>query len=196
MKKTVIALLLVCALLTASLSALGEAAPAYEPIDYGDFTMAINPETPYSGGMQGKVENSVWFTLYPAFIDLKDSNTNFNVVWSQKVSPIGSYQESNRDAYVSTLEKTIRTQYESLGVKVTSFSVPFIQLQKLDSKDALAYMMITELEIKGQAQAIYQLQAIVSDEAFGTYTFTGSATTMELLETYVAPLFDAIAWKN
>ncbi len=194
MRKTIVSLLLACVLLAVSLSALSEAAVAYEPLNFGDFSMAIDPDMAYTG-LEDKKENEVWFTLYPAYNAIGDSSTNFNVVWQSQRLSISSFKDSDSEAYITSLKNSIVSQYESFGFTVKSFTVPSIQLQDLNGKPSLAYVMITEIESMGVSQTIYQLQASVSD-TFGTYSFTGSATSIDLLETYVGPLFDAISWND
>lgn len=196
MKKTWIALLAACVLLAVSLSALGEAAPAYEPLNFGDFSMAIDPEMAYSGTPSEKpVDSQVWFMLFPAHNVNGNDRINFNVVWSSNVADVTTITGAE-ESYKATLQQSVSSQYAAQGITLSSFSVPFIQTQDLNGKTALAYIMISELNVNGETATVYQLQAIVSEEGMGTYTFTGSANTMEELETWVDPLFDSITWNK
>jgi len=196
MKKTWIALLAACVLLAVSLSALGEAAPAYEPLNFGDFSMAIDPEMAYSGTPSQKpVDSQVWFMLFPAHNVNGNDRINFNVVWSSNVADVTTITGAE-ESYKATLQQSVSSQYAAQGITLSSFSVPFIQTQDLNGKTALAYIMISELNVNGETATVYQLQAIVSEEGMGTYTFTGSANTMEELETWVDPLFDSITWNK
>ena len=196
MKKTWIALLAACVLLAVSLSALGEAAPAYEPLNFGDFSMAIDPEMAYSGTPSEKpADSQVWFMLFPAHNVNGNDRINFNVVWSSNVADVTDITGSE-ESYKATLQQSVSSQYATQGITLSSFSVPFIQTQDLNGKTALAYIMISELNVNGETATVYQLQAIVSEEGMGTYTFTGSANTMEELETWVDPLFDSITWNK
>ncbi len=196
MKKNWIALLVACVLLTVSLSALGEAAPAYEPLNFGDFSMAIDPEMAYSGTPSEKpVDSQVWFMLFPAYNAAKNDRINFNVVWSSNVTDVTTITGSE-ESYKATLQQSISSQYAAQGITLSSFSVPFIQTQDLNGKTSLAYVMVSELEVNGETATVYQLQAIVSEEGMGTYTFTGSADSMDNLETWIDPLFDSITWNK
>ena len=196
MKKTWIALLAACVLLAVSLSALGEAAPAYEPLNFGDFSMAIDPEMAYSGTPSEKpVDSQVWFMLFPAHNVNGNDRINFNVVWTSNVADVTTITGAE-ESYKATLQQSVSSQYAAQGITLSSFSVPFIQTQDLNGKTALAYIMISELNVNGETATVYQLQAIVSEEGMGTYTFTGSANTMEELETWIDPLFDSITWNK
>jgi hypothetical protein len=196
MKKTWIALLAACVLLAVSLSALGEAAPAYEPLNFGDFSMAIDPEMAYSGTPSEKpVDSQVWFMLFPVHNVNGNDRINFNVVWTSNVADVTTITGAE-ESYKATLQQSVSSQYAAQGITLSSFSVPFIQTQDLNGKTALAYIMISELNVNGETATVYQLQAIVSEEGMGTYTFTGSANTMEELETWIDPLFDSITWNK
>jgi len=196
MKKTWIALLVACVLLAVSLSALGEAAPAYEPLNFGDFSMAIDPEMAYSGTPSEKpVDSQVWFMLFPVHNVNGNDRINFNVVWTSNVADVTTITGAE-ESYKATLQQSVSSQYAAQGITLSSFSVPFIQTQDLNGKTALAYIMISELNVNGETATVYQLQAIVSEEGMGTYTFTGSANTMEELETWIDPLFDSITWNK
>jgi len=196
MKKTWIALLAACVLLAVSLSALGEAAPAYEPLNFGDFSMAIDPEMAYSGTPSEKpVDSQVWFMLFPAHNVNGNDRINFNVVWTSNVADVTTITGAE-ESYKATLQQSVSSQYAAQGITLSSFSVPFIQTQDLNGKTALAYIMISELNVNGETATVYQLQAIVSEEGMGTYTFTGSANSMDDLETWIDPLFDSITWNK
>lgn len=183
-------------LLAVSLSALGEAAPAYEPLNFGDFSMAIDPEMAYSGTPSQKpVDSQVWFMLFPVHNVNGNDRINFNVVWSSNVADVTTITGAE-ESYKATLQQSVSSQYAAQGITLSSFSVPFIQTQDLNGKTALAYIMISKLNVNGETATVYQLQAIVSEEGMGTYTFTGSANTMEELETWVDPLFDSITWNK
>lgn len=195
MKKTLAALLLACMLLAASLPCLAEAAPADATLDFGDFTLTVDPDMLYSMASEKK-SNEVWLMVYPAYHINGDNNSNFNVVWTdQKMSVSAVLAQYSKEAYAAMLKGQIELQYASAGVTVKSFSLPTLKVQSLNGKDALSYIMVTEVEYMGMEQTIYQIQAIVSED-FGTYTFTGSSNSMEALEKYVAPLFDTIGWKE
>ena len=196
MKKTWIALLVACVLLAVSLSALGEAAPAYEPLNFGDFSMAIDPEMAYSGTPSQKpVDSQVWFMLFPVHNVNGNDRINFNVVWTSNVADVTTITGAE-ESYKATLQQSVSSQYAAQGITLSSFSVPFIQTQDLNGKTALAYIMISELNVNGETATVYQLQAIVSEEGMGTYTFTGSANSMDDLETWIDPLFDSITWNK
>lgn len=195
MKKTLAALLLACMLLAASLPCLAEAAPADATLDFGDFTLTVDPNMLYTMAPEKK-SNEVWLMIYPAYHINGDSNSNFNVVWTDETMSVNAVlAQYTKESYAAMLKGQMEPQYKSAGMTVTSFSLPTFQVQSLNGKDALSYIMITEVEYMGMEQTIYQIQAIVSED-FGTYTFTGSSNSMEALEKYVAPLFDAIGWKE
>lgn len=192
MKKTVPALILACLLALSCVSAPAETAVEPTGVDLGDFSLLIDPDMPCQ--LNEKAENAVWFTLYPAYKAAGDSATNFNVVWSQEYNDLSSWKDSDAPDYISDVKTKTEEQYAALGAELIDFEIPAIQLTKLDGKDALASYMTSTIRYNGVEASLHQMNAIVSDPAFGTYTFTGTAQTQELLAAYVDPLFDAIRW--
>lgn len=191
MKKTLIALLLALTLVLSCAAALAEAAPAYEPIDYGDFSMAIDPNMFKQEGE--KADNQIMFILYPAYNETGDSSTNFNVVWTDGYADVTT-QSTDKDALKEALLPDITAEYEKNGLELVSFDILSLELTKLGERDAMATIMSSVIQYNGQEISLIQAQAVVSDESFGTYTFTGSAQSTESLLAYVDPLFDAISW--
>ena len=190
MKKTVLALILSCVLALSCACSLAETAAQTSGVNFGDFSMAIDPDM-YSQ-VSEKAESSVWFILYPAYNATGDSSTNFNAVWSKEYRDLSLWKDSDAADYINEIKTEVETQYTQYGIELVEFSVPSIQLMKLDEKDALACLMVSKIRYSGAEFSVYQIQAIASDPAFGTYTFTGSAQSEELLVTYIDPLFDAI----
>lgn len=191
MKKAFGFLLLACVMALTCIAAAETAGTAY-PIDFGDFSMVIDPDKPCQEGE--KADNAVMLVLYPAYNAIGDTNTNFNIVWSSSDANIGSFQDSDREALFGMLENQISTQYEALGFSMTGFSVSDVELISIDGKPALTYRMAYSISNDSVSGDLIQVQAIVSDSSFGTYTFTGTAQSTELLETYVKPLLDAVTW--
>lgn len=183
-------------LLTLPALALAEAAPAYEPLNFGDFNMAIDPDMAYTGGSEKKA-GEPWLMLYPLYTeDNQDTTANFNIVWSEETVSVGDFTDSDKDAYIADLRQAVTAEYAAYGFTLSDFSVPYIGVEKMDGRDALVYIMVTDLTYEDTPISVYQLQAIVSDAAFGTYHFTGSAISMEQLNDVIAPLFDSITWNR
>lgn len=190
--KKLTALFLAMLLLLPAL-ALAEPAPAFEPLDFGDFCMAIDPNMAYSGGEE-KQEAAPWYTLYPCYTEENpDTSVNFIIVWSEEVVDYGEFTDDDADDYISVLQASIAEEYAAYGLTLSDFSVPQIGLRKIDGRDALVYTMVSELN---SSITIYQMQAAVSDPAFGLYNFTGTALSMEDLNEYIVPLFDSITWNR
>ena len=192
MKKTWIALLLACLMALSCTAAFAEAAASENSVNFGDFSMAIDPNM--ASEVNEKKENEPWFILYPAYNASGDSSTNFNVVWNSAYQDISTWKESDKPAYLEMMSTEIKSQYQAVGIELVSFDIPHIELMKMDGKDALVSLMTSTVKANEQEIALYQIQAIVSIKDKGTYTFTGTAQSMELLQNYAAPLMDAITW--
>lgn len=200
MKKLLALSLALCLLLPAL--ALAEAAPTeYDPIDMGDFSMAIPEDMDFALSEQGKANNAVWFILYPAYNATGDSSTNFNVVWNEAQTDMSVLPDETREylkgeEYKEYLAEACRQQ----GFELLSYEVISVELTQLDGLDALANFSMTTLDMSalgeeyaGLQVSLYQYQLGVSGD-FGTYHFTGTASTQELMDEYILPLFDAITW--
>lgn len=192
MKKTWIALLLACMMALSCTAAFAEAAASDGPVDFGDFSMAIDASMACQ--VNEKKENQPWFILYPAYNAVGDSSTNFNVVWNSNYQDLSAWKESDKPGYVEMMSTEIKSQYEAAGLELLSFDIPHIELMKMDGQDALVSLMTSTLKVNDQEIPLYQIQAIVSMKDKGTYTFTGTAQSMEQLQNYAAPLMDAITW--
>ena len=173
--------------------ALAEPAPADEPLNFGDFCMAIDPNMVYTGGEE-KQEAAPWYTFYPRYTEEDpDLSVNFIIIWSEEVVNYSEFTDDDMDAYILTLHASIADEYAAYGLNLSDFSVMEIGLRKIDGRDALVYTMVSELN---SSITIYQMQAAVSDPAFGMYNFTGTALSVEDLNEYIVPMFDSITWNR
>ena len=187
MKKTVGAQILICVMLLTCIASANTATK-----DFGDFSIDLDPGMPCQENQ--KAESAVLFVLYPAYNAIGDTATNFNAVWSSNVTDLTTYRDSDREVFTRMLEGEITAQYQAVGFTMTDFSVSDIGLLSIGGKPALVYQMTYSLANEDYSGSLIQRQAVVSDPAFGTYTFTGTAKTPELMETYLASLFEAISW--
>ncbi|MBQ9264716.1 MAG: hypothetical protein IJ189_11010 [Clostridia bacterium] len=192
------ALLLAWLLLMGCAAALAQAAPAATPISFGDFSMTLDPNM--AGQLGDKTENGILMTLYPAYNEIGDSSTNFNSVWNSTITDIGAWTQQDMTSYFNTVNGQLASAYQEQNLVLKDFSISGSTFREIDGLTALVYTMVSTVDFsgygeqyKGMVLQMYQLQAVVSGK-FGTYTFTGTAQSEELLHTYVDPLLDLITW--
>lgn len=199
MKKTLIALLLACMLALPFQAALAQAAPALTVFDAGDFTLTLDPDTPVQ--MAEKAESTVYFTLYPAYLALGDTSANFNCVWNSQAQDIESWNSLQLNLLQSSLYPQFLSAYAQQNLTLTDFHVKDMRVSTLDGKPALMYTLESTLDLSGLGEGYAGTQVsliqrlVIASGDFGTYTFTGTATTEELLSAYIDPMFDSLRWK-
>ena len=80
-------------------------------------------------------------------------------------------------------------QYEAMGLKAENAKVLLAQPDEQDGKYAISYM--AQYDIEGTT--LYMMQAVVSDAAFGTYTFT--VTFADLMQAdALTEIVNTITW--
>ena len=87
--KKLLSVLLALVLMLGCASVLAEATPAesnLQTFDFGDFTMTLDPDMP--GDLFDKVENQVYFQLFPFYDENAAFNSNINCVWNPAVEDL------------------------------------------------------------------------------------------------------------
>lgn len=185
--KKLLSILLALALMLGCVSALAEATPAesnLETFEFDDFTMTFDADM--IGELYDKVENQVYFQLYPFYDETAAVNSNINCVWSSAVEDL---TQVDANAFASTVLSTMMPQFEELGMKAENAMVLLAQPDEQDGKYALSYL--AQYDLNGIT--LYMMQAVVSDAAFGTYTFTVTFADLAEMEA-LTEIVNTITW--
>ena len=193
MKKICALLLALCLTLTAA-----TALAATQDINFGDFTIPLDPETP--GKMVDKEEGQVLMTIYPAYLTNGDSASNFNAAWESTTIDIASQSMSAVKDGVDSFVESVLNELEAVNVGVSDFDLLDYGKTEVDGLAGI-YMVISYTadysgmgeEYKGMVRPLFQKCVIVSG-SFGTYTFTATCLDMDTMNQFMNPIFDSIRW--
>ena len=185
--KKLLSILLALALMLGCVSALAEATPAesnLETFEFDGFTMVFDADM--IGEIYEKAENQVYFQLYPFYDETAAVNANINCVWSSAVEDL---TQVDANAFASFVLSTMMPQFEELGMKAENAMVLLAQPDEQDGKYALSYL--AQYDLNGVT--LYMMQAVVSDAAFGTYTFTVTFSDLAEMEA-LTEIVNTIKW--
>ncbi|MBQ8954489.1 MAG: hypothetical protein IJ048_10265 [Clostridia bacterium] len=199
MKKLIAALLALALILSGA--ALADAAPqiAAEAIDFGDFTMELDPEMP--GEIYDKVSGEMLFQIYPAYRVNGDESSNVNCVWVDEAMDFDAFADETAQAQLAEeLLQNVLAGFEEANMKTDDLTVLLYGLVEQDGVPGFAVVYSVDVDYSGMGidlqATLYQELAYLSDEAFGTYIFTATAVDMDTLTDILEPLFDTIAWSK
>lgn len=164
--KKLLSVLLALVLMLGCASALAEATPAesnLETFEFDGFTMTFDADM--IGEIYDKAENQVYFQLFPFYDENAAFNSNINCVWNPAVEDL---TKIDANVFAAAVMQAMPAQYEAMGLKVENAKVLLAQPDEQDGKYAISYMAQYDLE----GITLYMMQAVVSDAAFGTYSFT------------------------
>ena len=191
MRKLMLILLALC---LAAIPCLAEGTQNID-YDFGDFTMSF-PEDTIGDVAEEIAENEVFFTIYQDYDESKPFLKNLNGTWNS------TYQDLTQMDPTATAQQILNSvvvQFTSYGIAVSNPTLLMAALDEQDGKPALSIIYSTDLDYSATGtdlqMTLYTLQGIVSDESFGTYTFTISTDDIES----AAPLMeimDTITWND
>ncbi|MDO4837907.1 MAG: hypothetical protein Q4B32_05890 [Clostridia bacterium] len=180
--KRIAACLMALILLVSCMTALAD--DDLETFNFGDFSMT------FDAGMYGntydKTDGQVWFMLYPDYDASATAHPNINVVWSETVQDLTAVDPA---VYAENVQEDIVTQVSGESVTIENTSVLSAALTELNGKTALCAHCYYEVE----GYAVYMLQYVVSDEAFGSYIFTASYNDPAQQDT-MTTILDTVTW--
>ena len=198
--KKLIAILLALALVLSG-AALAEAAqqPAVEPIDFGDFTMELDPEMP--GEVYEKNSGEMLFQIYPAYLINGDESSNVNAIWVDETTDFSSLTTEEAQAqFANQMLEDVLAAYEEAGLKADNLQLLGCALVEQDGVPGFVLLYSVDVDYAGMGvdlqATLYQEQAYLSDASFGTYIFTATAVDMDTLTEIIDPLFDTIKWNK
>ena len=192
MKKRIVTLLLaLCLLLPAS--ALTEAAPALTTLDLGDFTIEIDPDTPYE--LYEKADGEDLIAIFPAYVPSNDVFSQLHIAWfSDQID----YQEEIASAYNSLDD--IKENYEANGLSVPEIGLLALDIIQLNGKDALKfdfYFIVNYGSADEESGDYYTFfeRIIFVNISDGFYRFDTITLNQSSLDAYAQPVIDSIIWK-
>ena len=169
-------LLVLMALCLAVVPALAETA---EPtaLDFGDFTMTIPADMQYE--MADEItDNATFFMLYQP--SESAFTTNMALVWSEAASDLTAADpQTTGEAILATAQTTLEAQ----SVAVANPTLVGASMDEIGGKTALSVVYTMDLDYTGMGVDLQTnvtfVQAIVSEDAIGTYTFTIASDSMD-----------------
>jgi len=185
--KKLLSVLLALVLMLGCASVLAEATPAesnLETFEFDGFTMTFDADM--IGEIYDKAENQVYFQLFPFYDENAAFTPNINCVWNSAVEDL---TQVDANAFAAAVMQAMLAQYEAMGLKAENAKVLLAQPDEQDGKYAISYL--AQYDIEGTT--LYMMQAVVSDAAFGTYTFT--VTFADLMQAdALTEIVNTITW--
>ncbi|MDO4385375.1 MAG: hypothetical protein Q4E18_05180 [Clostridia bacterium] len=185
--KKLLSVLLALVLMLGCASALAEATPAesnLETFEFDGFTMTFDADM--IGEIYDKVENQVYFQLFPFYDENAAFNSNINCVWNSAVEDL---TQIDANAFASAVLQAMLPQFEAMGLKAENEKILLATPDEQDGKYAISYLAQYDLE----GTTLYMMQAVVSDAAFGTYTFTVTFADPTQVDA-LGEIMNTIAW--
>lgn len=186
--KKLLSVLLALVLMLGCASVLAEATPAessLETFDFGDFTMTFDADM-VGEISDEKVENQVYFQLFPFYDENSAFNPTINCVWNSAVEDL---TQIDANEFAAAVMQAMLAQYEAMGLKAENALILMAVPDEQDGKYAISYLAQYTLE----GTTLYMMQAVVSDAAFGTYTFTVTFVNLEQAEA-LTEIVNTIKW--
>ena len=175
----------------ALLLCLAFAAPAEDALPvvtfFPDFTLQTAQPLAYQGE---KADGQPLFLFYPS-AEAGVTMTAVNAVWSRRTDP---FTAEDFTAMYQAMEEVIRSQYESAGTGLTDFSVTEAVEQQLWDMPALVCDAYLTVRVNDTDVDVVQRGVCVTG-VFGTYLFTLSAWSPELMEEATAALVQGLGWR-
>lgn len=163
--------------------------------DFGDFTMTF-PEDTIGDVSDSLEENAMFFILYQDYDENALFLKNLNGTWNSAYQDLTQVDPT---ATAQTILDTVQAQFAAQGITVSNPTLLMAALDEQDGKPALSLMFSTDLDYSSAGidfqMTLYTLQGIVSDENFGTYTFTISTDDVEAA-TPLMDIMNTIRWND
>lgn len=166
-------------------------------IDFGDFTMTFDPNTP--GSINAKESGQIFATIYYAYLPEGDRHTCLTIAWLDLAAGYGSYtleqMKSHTDAIKQQTMERQKEYYEFLSFENGDFSHVVI-----DGMPGFSY--VSEVSRRnvpdgpdGPITNIVTRYYLIDSE-HGTYVFQTMSDSMEKIEKYSDPIIHTIRWKT
>ena len=151
---------------------------------FDGFTMTFDADM--IGELYEKTENQVYFQMFPFYDENAAFNPNINCVWNSAEEDL---TKIDANTFASAVLQVMLVQYEAMGLKVENAKVLLAMPDEKDGKYAISYLAQYNLE----NTTLYMIQAVVSDAAFGTYTFTVTLADLTQVDAF-GEIMNTIKW--
>lgn len=145
--------------------------------DFGDFTMTFDEDM--IGDVYEKVNNEVYFQIYPLFDEHAEIYSNINCVWSDETPDFTQIDATERANAILDI------------IDFENGAVLMAMPDQLDGKYSLCHLIQYELD----GTTVYLIQISVADAAFGCYTFSATFADTTHLET-LTDILTSVKWKE
>lgn len=185
--KKLLSILLTLALLLGCASAFAEDSATASNLavyDFGDFTMTFDEDM--IGSVYEKANNEVYFQIFPFYDENATFNTNINCVWSSVTDDLTQIDATE---FANSILSAMVAQLQDMEMNAGNAQVLLAEPDELDGKYALCYLAQYELE----GITVYLMTVVVSDAAFGSYTFSVTFSDPTLVEA-LAEIITSVKW--
>lgn len=184
MRKFLLVLMALCLAVLPCLAesaAPSESAAPVETIDYdfGDFTLTFPAEMP--GEIADEITSGAPFVTLYQMDDLEDAfSSNLNVVWTEDVTDLSAIDPA---AFAQTIVDSVIPVLAQQGITATNPTILAATMDEVGGKPAFSVIYSADLDYSGagvdlQVNVTY-IQAFVSEEGLGSYTFTISTDNLD-----------------
>lgn len=153
-------------------------AEAPEILDFGDFTMQLNPGDAYE--LYEKAEGSPLLYVYP--VDTGDESfvDNINVVWTSQDTT--AMDEASLEAMGNLIMEQAKLQYDEMGIATDNYQLLGTELVA-GAQGSILYSYDIDYSALGvdHQATIYQYQIFFMGGAEGTYICTATSDSIETL---------------
>lgn len=160
--------------------------------DFGDFTMDFDENMP--GNIVDKADNQVFFTLYPNYSTENLFNSNIIIVWGKASEDLSACDPT---ATCNVIVEKAASGMNAQNVATANAQILSAEMDELGGKAALSLLYTMDVDYTALGvdlkTMLYFAQAIVSDAAFGTYTFTITTDNYDDLVSSIG-IMNTIVW--
>lgn len=181
--------------------ALVPAAPADEAqardIDFGDFTITMDPSTP--GKINARANGQNLASIYCAYLPEGDQKTCLAISWMASETEWGAYTPEEMLAYTDLVKEAVLKQAGGTCEISVYESSDFTPVE-VDGRPGYSYILESTrkyIEDGGYGPEMSSVHKIyLIDAVEGTYCFETISDSLEKIEKYSDPLIQALRWKR
>lgn len=151
---------------------------------FDDFIMTF--ESDMVGHVNERKAYKAYFKLYPNFDEEADFHQTINCVWSPDV---GDLTKVDANEFANMILRQIPAQFKTKNINVENVLLLLAQPDEIDGKYAISFLSQYDID----ENTIYMMEFVVSDSAFGTYTFSVGFDDVEQMDSLL-DIVNTIIW--
>ena len=160
--------------------------------DFGDFSLMFPDDEVLQ--MDEKTSGEVYFSILSPSTSASDFTNNLNCVWGpEKFDLSGVNPQLLLDSQMAGIEG----QFEAYGIALTNLNGIRAERIGLGGRDAVILAYSYDVDYTGMGidlkASLICMSVMVSDPAFGNYTFTITSTNQAGLEEF-STVLDSLIW--